>query len=249
MDARKYTKDKLHEINHTALEVMNVYRFGKNSFYGSKRKDMRFEDEKIEDYINMLNPFLTRYITMLADKNSLKENGFIHNVIVALCADNELFLSTKQLLELSYFMNNFPFYTHGFIKYKEKKKLGVVTAFAKEENAILFFEYVIKRNFAQNNNNDTHKNIEEYTSSVLHAFNTYDKYIKLGELEFDTLLKTLSIENFDVPIDKMLDINFGREFYELVDNSVDSFFPRFKSKEYNTAINNLDHNIAVLLQK
>lgn len=180
MEAREYTTQKLDEINSAALEISHVYRFGKNSFYDSKRKDMmRFSNENTEDYIDVLNQFLTRHITMLANKNTLKEKGFAYNVIVALCAENKLFLSTKQLLELSYFMNNFPFYVHGFMKYKEMKKLGVVTAFAKEENAILFFEYVIKRNFSQNNN-DTHKNIEEYTSSVLHAFNTYVELLPLS---------------------------------------------------------------------
>lgn len=245
-DRRKHVIDIIEGINDAALDITTLKRFYQNPFSFVLRNALEL-DKNTEpfEFMQQYNFFTTKKIGSDVDKNikTYKDNS--HKFLIdLLTAEDHLNFNTRQLLEVIYFYNNFPFETYDpaplqdlIDKTKPRKK-----NLSEYDKFKLFYNTTV-RNY---NDSKRERGFTEYFVAIAHMFNMCDKTIELTDNTFESLMKNFYFD-LDVPLEQTLDINIGRNKYKLRENRYRTL-ERLDSETYMKTLDNMAHNVDIVVE-
>lgn len=243
-----YATHTLTKYNKNIVKLTNFQRNEKNGSIVNNAYN--FPNMEPKEFVKKVSYFLTRKV-----ENSYRDNitgikTTTENMIKDLCVENKLFISDKGFLKISYFYNNFPFIVDQDVDLDEH---GIPYQNVVEQEDIIarFYTNLVKRNYEKNNLG--FDRVEDYFAHIVDMFNHLDSFVRLDLEDYFELVDTLEIYDDNVPAQQMLDIVFGKDFYQSLQpdsqytsSSVISYYNRLSSSEYSSILENLSNNLDVM---
>lgn len=243
-----YETHTLTKYNKNIVKLTNFQRNEKNGSIVNNA--YTFPNMEPKEFVKKVSYFLTRAV-----ENSYRDNitgikTTTEKMIKDLCVENKLFINAKDFLKISYFYNNFPFIVDQEVDLDEH---GIPYQNVVEQEDIIarFYTNLVKRNYEKNNLG--FDRVEDYFAHIVDKFNWLDSFVRLDLEDYFELVDTLEIYDNNVPAQQMLDIVFGKDFYQSLQpdsqytsSSVISYYNRLSSSEYSSILENLSNNLDVM---
>lgn len=234
-----YTTHTLTKYNKNIVKLTNFQRNEKNGSIVNNA--YTFPNAEPKEFVKKVSYFLTRAV-----ENSYRDNitGIktnTENMIKDLCVENKLFINDKDFLKISYFYNNFPFIVDQDVDIDEHG-IPYQNVVKQEDIIARFYTNLVKRNYEKNNLG--FDRVEDYFAHIVDKFNRLDSFVRLDLEDYFELVDTLEIYDDNVPAQQMLDIVFGKDFYQSL--QPDKYYHRPSSIEYSSILENLSNNLDVM---
>lgn len=243
-----YATHTLTKYNKNIVKLTNFQRNEKNGSIVNNAYS--FPNVEPKEFVKKVSYFLTRAV-----ENSYRDNitgikTTTENMIKDLCVENKLFINDKDFLKISYFYNNFPFIVDQDVDLDEHG-IPYQNVVKQEDIIARFYTNLVKRNYEKNNLG--FDRVEDYFAHIVDKFNRLDSFVRLDLEDYFELVDTLEIYDDNVPAQQMLDIVFGKDFYQSLQpdsqytsSSVISYYNRLSSSEYSSILENLSNNLDVM---
>lgn len=202
--------EELNHINNTIVEITNDYREEKNAKIVHEDElgfILSFDNEDVTKFLNNCSKFTTGQINFNEKENYFSSQSLTHDFMITLLKNNDFEFTTRQLLEIIYLYNYFPFQikTQLFTRAVLSESQVIERTKKDYEN---FYNKLILRTYMKNNLGYT--SIEKYFENIARKFNNAPR-MKLTEQEYEKVLNELNFHD-DVPIEQSMIILFGKNY-------------------------------------